>query len=197
MSTSGPSVCLGKRRRTGRKLAPMAEDDDSAVDTVMYQSLDIDNTRQKMLVPVWLDKIHKVGPLVPDPNPDPDDAQLALLTPGNAYFARLEQTYTADITRSLVTLYFDLRTTHDLPHLSQHRNASITSFLSYPSLFPAFATCFSRRQSTLSIYSLFWIFGLQYYILLVIPLVTHCFPLFLKVALLRVTFVYKRVLYLT
>ncbi len=67
--------------------------------------------------------------------------------------------------------------------------------LSYPSPFPAFATCFSRRQSTLSVYSLFWIFRLQY-ILLVILLVTHCFPLFLKVALLRVTFVYKRV-YLT
>ena len=68
--------------------------------------------------------------------------------------------------------------------------------LSYLSLFPAFATCFIRRQSTLSIYSLFWTFRLQYYILLVIPLVTHCFPLFLKVALLRVTLVYERV-YLT
>ncbi len=54
--------------------------------------------------------------------------------------------------------------------------------LSYPSPFPAFATCFSCRQSTLSVYSLFWISRLQYYILLVIPLVTHCFPLFLKVA---------------
>ena len=69
--------------------------------------------------------------------------------------------------------------------------------LSYPSSFPAFAKCFSCRQSTLSVYNLFWIFGLQYYILLVIPLVTHCcFPLFLKVALLRVTLVDKRV-YLT
>ena len=72
MSTLGPSVHLGKRRRTGRKLAPMTEDDDSAVDTVMYQSLDIDNTRQKMLVPVRLDQIHKVGPVVPDPDPEPE-----------------------------------------------------------------------------------------------------------------------------
>ena len=47
------------------------------------------------------------------------DVQLTLLTPGNAYFARLEHIYTVDTTRSLVTLYFDLRTTRDLPHLSQ------------------------------------------------------------------------------
>ncbi len=153
--------------------------------------------------------------------------QLTLLTPGNSNFARLEHTYTADTTRSLVTPYFDLRTTRNLLHLSQHvinqyehhstiystsqvytthravptsqiaqniknincRNIANMSqlnalthsdhvckvddihtltalkcidyiVLSYLSLFPAFAMCFSRRQSTLSIYSLFWIFRL-------------------------------------
>lgn len=54
----------------------MVEDDDSALDTVMYQHMDIDNTRQKVLVPVRLDQVHKAGPSIPDtvpePNPDPD-----------------------------------------------------------------------------------------------------------------------------
>ena len=62
----------------------MAEDDDSAVDTVMYQSLDIDNTRQKMLVPVRLDQNHKVGPLVPDPDPEPKPEYNFLLIKTNA-----------------------------------------------------------------------------------------------------------------
>ncbi len=183
--------------------------------------------------------------------------QLTLLTPGNAYFARLEHIYTLSrfistfapraiyrIYRNVLSISTNITTlstapgqvytTHKAVPTSQiaqnikninRRNIADTSqldaltrsdhihkaddihtltaskctdhiILSYPSLFPAFATCFSRRQSTLSIYSLFWIFGLQYYILLVIPLVTHCFPLFLKVALLQVTLVYKRV-YLT
>jgi hypothetical protein len=48
----------------------MAEDDDWALDTVMYKSLDVDKTWQKVLVPVRLDRINKVGPLLPDPVPE-------------------------------------------------------------------------------------------------------------------------------
>ncbi len=48
------------------------------------------------------------------------DVQLTSLTPGNSYFARLEHAYTADTIRSLVTPYFNLHTTRDLQHLSQH-----------------------------------------------------------------------------
>ncbi len=48
------------------------------------------------------------------------DVQLMSLTPGNAYFARLEHVYIAYTTRSLIRSHFDLCTTHDLPHLLQH-----------------------------------------------------------------------------
>lgn len=72
MSSSGPSVRLGKRRRAGKKPAPMAEDDDSALDTAMYKTVDIDKTRQKVLLPVRLDRNNNVGPLSTEPAPEPE-----------------------------------------------------------------------------------------------------------------------------
>ena len=48
----------------------MAEDDDSALDTAMYKSLDEEKARRKVLLPVRLDRNDKV--VLPEPNPDPE-----------------------------------------------------------------------------------------------------------------------------
>jgi hypothetical protein len=76
-STSGRPA---KRKKTSRKLGPMAEDDESALDTAMYQDICVGSSWGKILVPVNLDKetglsqVEEADTLLiyPEPEPEPD-----------------------------------------------------------------------------------------------------------------------------
>jgi len=79
MAHLGPPVHLGKWRRTTRKLAPMAEDDDAALDTAMLQYDEEGHPSYKIVVPVRLDQQIQpgagpshTGP-EPEHGPEPDD----------------------------------------------------------------------------------------------------------------------------
>src|SRR5258707_111267 len=70
MSLPGPAVRLGKCRRTSRKLLAMVEDNDLALDTVMYQLEDCHPERPRVLVPVWLDRPQNSGQTASELGPD-------------------------------------------------------------------------------------------------------------------------------
>jgi len=56
MASPDPAVRLRKRKRTARKAGPLVEGDDASLDTAMYQEIPTGSSRQKILVPVRLDK---------------------------------------------------------------------------------------------------------------------------------------------
>jgi hypothetical protein len=68
MANQGPSGCPVKRKRTTRKLGPIAEDDDLALDTAMFEDMSEGDTRRKVLVPVRLEE--EVAPAMTEPEPE-------------------------------------------------------------------------------------------------------------------------------
>ena len=75
MASQEPSVRPSKRKRSARKLGPMTEDDDSALDTVMFEERKVGGSQQKVLIPVRLDKVQEEGGQPTSgsgPDPDPD-----------------------------------------------------------------------------------------------------------------------------
>jgi hypothetical protein len=71
MASTGTSGRPGKRKREGRKMKPIAEDDDAALDTAMY----VGNSGHRVLVPVRFDDEvapSNEGRTEPEPEPEPE-----------------------------------------------------------------------------------------------------------------------------
>ena len=72
MSNAGPSIHPPKRRKIGRKPAPMVEGEDSSVDTLMYISHTDGTNVQKVLIPVQSEERPiRARQQVSDPVPSP------------------------------------------------------------------------------------------------------------------------------